>query len=414
MKSKSKLYHSSGPWKDHEYIDKIIKAGKVRYIYAKNQLGKTYRNLKSNRFSGLKSNNQRGNAIKDRIIGLLGGDLKKKVEKSNKELEDAKREFIKYDKASTDFYEKLKNAHENISSIENNTDKKKHHQLEVFVKKNNGRLDGFENNKARRTAKRIKRLDELKDKRIQKYKEKGEEYVFQAALMTQLSSEAKEKYQNIVNENQLNNFLYKISPLGIYDRLKEIHTSIKAEKEELKRIKENKNIDPSTGLRLKTKKTSAEEDLAHVNPGYKNFSPDTKQNCMMCTTTFELRRRGYDVTAQKENVGATFNDLTRWFPDADVKEVFVDYEDIDKDLISQGDGARGNLMIPLTTGGGHSIAYEIKNGKIILYDGQSNKVIKDELEVFEYLHELSTGVLYYARLDNCRINPEQIRKDACR
>ena len=50
--------------------------------------------------------------------------------------------------------------------------------------------------------------------------------------------------------------------------------------------------DPESGLLLKHSKMSKQEDMFMVNPEYKNFDANTMNNCMLCTTAYDLRRRG--------------------------------------------------------------------------------------------------------------------------
>ena len=61
--------------------------------------------------------------------------------------------------------------------------------------------------------------------------------------------------------------------------------------------------DEATGLyRKKSKKTSIEDDASKVNPRFdeskKKGDPKYTTNCMMCTSTYEMRRRGYEVEVQ--------------------------------------------------------------------------------------------------------------------
>lgn len=148
--------------------------------------------------------------------------------------------------------------------------------------------------------------------------------------------------------------------------------------------------DPKTGLPLKAKETTPEEDVKMVNPGYHNFNSNTKNNCVLCSTAFELRRRGYDVTAAKAGSGYNFEEYGKWFKGAkfesargfNLKDAYSplslkkgkELSDWANDkILSQGEGARGYLSVIWGVGGGHSMAYEVKNNKVVVYDGQSGK-----------------------------------------
>ena len=179
------------------------------------------------------------------------------------------------------------------------------------------------------------------------------------------------------------------------------------------------DLDPETGLYKKKEGSYNEtQDLAAVNPGFKNFNSNTKNNCMLCTTTFDMRKRGYDVTAQLDSVGYDFYDVKRWYPKAKI----VPFTRVKKDgslitkneyaenalkkLSSQGNGARGNLMLIFGTGAGHSVSYVINNGKVTIYDGQANKVYRDPAEVL-----LMSQACSFARLDNVQPDIERIIKE---
>ena len=167
------------------------------------------------------------------------------------------------------------------------------------------------------------------------------------------------------------------------------------------RIKEKKanerisqlKIDKKTGLPKKDREWSKEEDMKAVNPSFKNFSDNSKNNCMLCTTAYDLRRRGYDVRAGNAAYGYKNADLKSWYPNAEIARSSP--FKISKDLKSQGDGARGNLMVHWRGSfSGHSMAYEVQDGKVTVYDAQTGK--KQNMAM---LMSKVMGV-EYARLDN--------------
>lgn len=191
----------------------------------------------------------------------------------------------------------------------------------------------------------------------------------------------------------------------------------------------NSPIDEKTGFHMKTKETSPEEDLKRVNPNYNDFNSNSKQNCMLCTSTYELRRRGYDVTANKASYGYNLSDVRRWFP----KSKYIEYknENINKttnalldlgikanmkyvtDTVkkieeSQPNGSRGNLTVRFDArGSGHSMAYEIRNNKLVILDAQTNKVYKNPVSALSNCFAI--GI---TRLDNVDFDPKAI-KECC-
>ena len=144
---------------------------------------------------------------------------------------------------------------------------------------------------------------------------------------------------------------------------------------------------------------------------------------MLCTVTTELRRRGYEVTANKAGYGYFTQDLERWFPGVKVEDYtpssFVYqtgtpealYQDVSQQIMTDNpEGARGNLIVEFSFGGGHSMFYEIENGEVVIRDGQTGQTYKKE--------EMKTILAYcskirWARLDNVEFDPEAI-KECCR
>lgn len=177
-------------------------------------------------------------------------------------------------------------------------------------------------------------------------------------------------------------------------------------------------IDKKTGLRLKSKESEVQQDAARVNPLVHNFDANTKNNCMLCTTAYDLRRRGYEVRAKKASYGYFTDELKAWYPKAKIKTV-VGFDEkgkpstkdmtttVKNHLIQQGDGARGNLMITWRgMTGGHSVAYEVQNGKVTIVDAQINKVY---VNPDQFLRQCAPTVSY-ARLDNVPFSTKTIKE----
>lgn len=147
---------------------------------------------------------------------------------------------------------------------------------------------------------------------------------------------------------------------------------------------------PIPGLKLKTREYTLKEDVAAVNP------KNGEMNCMLCTTAFELRRRGYDVSAKVSVDGFPTEALLSWYKDIDINVThrlnsWDDYfknaqaassprgnvsleKAVMKDLKKQGVGARGNLMVRLSLYAGHSVAYEVTEKGVQIYDTQQNQI----------------------------------------
>lgn len=196
---------------------------------------------------------------------------------------------------------------------------------------------------------------------------------------------------------------------------------------EPKKPKETYSYDEN-GVRLKTKDFTKDEDMAAINPNVHSGDEAYLTNCSYCTAAYDLRQRGYDVEAKPKDPNHVANiiEVASYYNDAKVEYVtnslgipitIVDeytepfflrgdsplaserlYTDVAKDLEeeleSYGDGARGFLNLYWTNGGGHAVVWEIENGKTIIRDTQHNRVVSME----DYL-SLCSGVNYF-RTDN--------------
>jgi hypothetical protein len=182
-----------------------------------------------------------------------------------------------------------------------------------------------------------------------------------------------------------------------------------------------------------------------INPNY--GAPGTKVNCRRATFAYELRRRGYDVRATRttggtgQNSTGLFNALTEGKthstskvsiiarslknPSEDDKVInylasnngrmkipgtqlgkreIVSPKSIFDTLSSQPDGSRGELSVHWLGGGGHSLAYEIFNGKPVVFDTQSG-------DKYDSLEALNQGVGSVARAGFSRLDTMYMNKD---
>ena len=213
--------------------------------------------------------------------------------------------------------------------------------------------------------------------------------------------------------------------LDIYRGAQYVDGKIRSAK--YKKEREGLETDPKTGFKKKNKDYSPEEDLKRVNPDLNDFNTNSKNNCMLCTMTYEMRRRGYDVTAKKSGNGYFDNEIKRWMPDAKIerfggakwnrKEVLKNLsgrtnKDFARNVVSQienkqPNGARGNLTVMFDGGGGHSMFYEIVNGRMIIRDGQISKTFTDPVKVLAKCSDINV-----CRFDNLEFDPKTI-KECC-
>jgi len=157
-------------------------------------------------------------------------------------------------------------------------------------------------------------------------------------------------------------------------------------------------------------KHSPEEDLKAVNPDFADTTDmGARVNCTMCSTAYELRRRGYDVVAQKSTVGRTPADAAKWF-NIEKKDIsqFKTRDAFANALSKEPDGARGLTFTPYGPfGSHHCMIWEKANGKITISDGQDNSPPKS---IVDSGISANGGIPYrYIRTDNASINWEGIR-----
>lgn len=212
----------------------------------------------------------------------------------------------------------------------------------------------------------------------------------------------------------------------------------------------NESVDPETGFKLKKKDTPPQKDLKVVNPTYKDGGVEARNNCVYCSATFEMRRRGYDVTTNfsKEpmngfklynsifpgnkqeiiktsssniltsnsvpsNFGFDYRNKGKEIEEASRKALFGENTKHAKEVIAymkKQKDQRGAIGLGWGVDGGHMACYEVKNGKFTVYDAQIGKEFKGK-----DLEDLLSATIFcsYARLDNVEVNKKKI-KEACK
>lgn len=173
----------------------------------------------------------------------------------------------------------------------------------------------------------------------------------------------------------------------------------------------NKNVDKKTGLKLKNRQMSPDADMAMVNPGYRNWSDGTKSNCAICTATYALRRKGFDVTANGANDGYDTTAFLQAFPKATMRRVQLPRTNKNNELasvINMPEGAYGNMSVSWKNGGGHSMVVSVEAGRVVIRDTQSNKTYRGA--AVNKILARTTGEAKVIRLDNADPDIKQMRK----
>lgn len=176
-------------------------------------------------------------------------------------------------------------------------------------------------------------------------------------------------------------------------------------------VKKDGEFEKLKDLKKKTSKTTPEEDAKQVNPG---SGAGKVNNCMNCTATYEMRRRGYDVQARRSGKGMSTGKYSEWFENVQYNQVTGNrkpgesrkywvtktYEALTREIEKLPEGARGFCAFQYENmRNGHTVSWEIKDGSVIFYDGQSGNTKTDT--VFSFSNQNYT----WARLDNLKIKP---------
>lgn len=160
---------------------------------------------------------------------------------------------------------------------------------------------------------------------------------------------------------------------------------------------------------LKRRNMTKDEDLVTVNPSKKTKLASSGNNCSLCTITYDLRRRGFDVIAKQKapidllyDIGAQdFKSIYKGAKEKNIKSM----NSIDSTMKNEPNGSRGAIFATWSGGnGGHVVAYEKDKNHITLYDAQSGKKYERPSELFDEVSKAS-----YMRLDNITPDNKMLR-----
>lgn len=185
-------------------------------------------------------------------------------------------------------------------------------------------------------------------------------------------------------------------------------------------------VDKKTGLRIKRNQNSTiKEDAAAINPLFKSKAQRFTNNCVMCSMSYDLRRRGFEVYAKGREHGLTDAQITECYkPPKDAKYMNIPHQGristgkrqrLINDTILKAckgkEGARGLMGLVWEFGSGHSIAWEIKNGQVVYIDGQSNKV-STKIPNLQYVSQHWANSVNFMRTDTLTPDYAKMKKEA--
>lgn len=149
---------------------------------------------------------------------------------------------------------------------------------------------------------------------------------------------------------------------------------------------------------------SMEANLKKTNPNYGKHEAYS-MNCQKCVPAFELRMRGYDVTAkwynEKDECTQLLLDPFSAFLDSEIKIAPDGWINAGKTIVNDmkryGHGSRIEISLLDPEGYGHVIMALNDNGVVKFVDPQTGKY-------FKLAGENGNIKVKYARIDNAKIN----------
>ena len=152
---------------------------------------------------------------------------------------------------------------------------------------------------------------------------------------------------------------------------------------------------------------SMEEALSKINPNGHDEVNDANfawsGNCTHCVPAYELRKRGYDVSALSytdDPNGLSYDPFDAWEDPIIHKTPGSGREAIERAMASYGDGARVEIDVGWATSDGsgfdgHVFVAEQRDGKTYFIDPQNG-----DADVSWYFDHVQPGATRFARIDN--------------
>ncbi len=155
--------------------------------------------------------------------------------------------------------------------------------------------------------------------------------------------------------------------------------------------------------------SSSDENAQATNPNYA-LGRAFQTNCQKCVPTYEMRMRGYDVTARPTfdaTADSVAQDWDKIFEGAKFEEGFAGSgkEGVIRQMQKWGDGARAEVYIDWAGENfAHVFVAENRGGEIYFLDPQTG-----ELDVEYYFEKVKDGLTKLLRMDNLEPNEKYIK-----
>lgn len=146
-----------------------------------------------------------------------------------------------------------------------------------------------------------------------------------------------------------------------------------------------------------------------ANPNFNDDYAEFSSNCQRCVFAYEMRRRGYDVEALPTYESDTMPSNGNWMSamsgmtriDVGKTTEAATIKNIEGTMAGWGEGSRGIIRLKWAGGNsGHVINCEYTNGKLHVWDVQSNKRITGTAYLKKYLPNTTLSGTQLFRTDN--------------
>lgn len=174
---------------------------------------------------------------------------------------------------------------------------------------------------------------------------------------------------------------------------------------------ESRMLKAALEMKQKKKELTIDQDVKAVNPKYIGLANGYSNNCSNVTMTYELRRRGYDVTAKPLFGGRPSDEIDRMFGNPKITSMQPSYERGNKvkpadqvraSIGKQPVGARGAIRVRYEGAGmGHIFNWEMTDSGVRFIDAQDSGRKRDR-PLNNTGSKLST--VEWFRTDNAKIN----------
>lgn len=201
------------------------------------------------------------------------------------------------------------------------------------------------------------------------------------------------------SESELGNLISKVEKIKVESKELDKPIALEIGSSEYSLLKKENMDCPDYASRWSriNKDINEKENLEAVNPNYKK-GVKWKINCQRCVPTYEMRMRGYDVTAQS----CSHPDFISSFPFCVWENTEIlptvgnGMDTIEKKMSEWGDGSRAQVIVIWDKAdSGHTFIAEQRDGKTVFLDPQT----ADE-DVSWYFDNVRDDLTLFCRIDN--------------